>query len=731
MRTHILIIKGLMAFLLLTSFGQSLKAQEAFYVYRNDGDFNGFFYDQVTRMNLSKIDYDGVEHDEYVIQEILTDDSLYRIPLLVIDSIGFQQPEIRLNPRLKDYRDSSEFYFELNSSEGKIDVATGGDVDEKYIASKIAPGDVLCFYINEEKELETGIDESYSTTFSVPFVCKVTEVNGTKLSYSPITDITDVFEQFISVEQIGRDSEGNVSSRVAGVNQRNRIRGSRDLTLIDLTTSGSAGYEPKKNIKFSLGINMELKSTAEVVYNIGWSSGIYTKLTIKDEFSAAFFGGADLQIDGNDNMWENSLGVNVPVAFPSFLPLFEIRPIPGMFLRAEGHATATIQSPKFIRSGTRSIVIDSKKPWKSVVSAKFSDNTTLPNDKDNKWQMMLSLNGFIQFGLKIPLRIYTCSWARELLEMSIGTDLYAGPKLSANFSMDAGQMATGNLYDALLNTNIQLTALAIDAKTSATFTGPDPTSFGEKFTEKFDILENSLNYGTSTINLLPTFEYVKFDGNDWAIAPRGNYLTCQMGIAILDSKDRFMYYSGNFSTGHSNTYSMWYTVDEITGHISDELPFGKYRICPTVYMMGHYMIAKSQGINYTHINDGVHTFYTQEHNTYATWFSKSKNYYSKIIYITGLDDLSMVSISKIGDFFSYELLEDIDSNQDNYYNAPSADDDVFKAAGYQPRKYHWKPVRVWVTNTSGDEIKNGSLTISVTRDGITKTEEYSVSYDPY
>ena len=346
--------------------------------------------------------------------------------------------------------------------------------------------------------------------------------------------------------------------------------------------------------------------------------------------------------------------------------------------------------------------------------------------------MMLSLNGFVQLGFKMPLRIYTCSWARELLEMSIGTDLYIGPKLSANFSMDVGQMASGNLYDALLDTNIQLTALAIDAKTNATFTGPDPTSFGEKFTEKFDILENSLTFGTATINLLPTFEYVKFDGSDWAIAPRGNYLTCQMGIAVLDSKDRFMYYSGNFSSGYGNTHSMWYTVDELKGHIGDELPFGKYKICPTVYMLDHYMIAKSQGINYTHQNDGVHTYYIMEHDTGPTWFSKVKKYFSQIIYITGLDDLSKVSVSKEGDFFSYELQDNIDPKEEGYdYKAPSSNADFLEGVDYQPHKYHWKPIRVWVTDTTTDEYKNGSLEISVTRDGITKTETYSVSYDPY
>ena len=89
--------------LFILSFSQflNLSAQDAFYVYRNDGDFNGFFYDEVVRMGFSKIDLEGVEHEEYVIKEIETADSLYRIPLCAIDSIGFQQPEIKINPNVR------------------------------------------------------------------------------------------------------------------------------------------------------------------------------------------------------------------------------------------------------------------------------------------------------------------------------------------------------------------------------------------------------------------------------------------------------------------------------------------------------------------------------------------------------------------------------------------------------------------------------------------------------
>ena len=87
-------MKRLILSLLLLAGFASLQAQEAFYIYRNDGEFNGFFYDDVKSMRLSKTDLDLTERDEYVVQEIETEDTIYRIPLCAIDSIGFQQPEI-------------------------------------------------------------------------------------------------------------------------------------------------------------------------------------------------------------------------------------------------------------------------------------------------------------------------------------------------------------------------------------------------------------------------------------------------------------------------------------------------------------------------------------------------------------------------------------------------------------------------------------------------------------
>ena len=70
--------------------------QDALYIYRNDGQFNAFFFGDIERIEYSKIDTLGVEQDDYVVQEVYALDSLIRIPLNAIDSVAFVTPETKV-----------------------------------------------------------------------------------------------------------------------------------------------------------------------------------------------------------------------------------------------------------------------------------------------------------------------------------------------------------------------------------------------------------------------------------------------------------------------------------------------------------------------------------------------------------------------------------------------------------------------------------------------------------
>ena len=57
------------------------QTQDALYIYRNDGGFNGFFFADIDRIEYSKIDTLGVEQADYVVQEVYALDSVFRIPI--------------------------------------------------------------------------------------------------------------------------------------------------------------------------------------------------------------------------------------------------------------------------------------------------------------------------------------------------------------------------------------------------------------------------------------------------------------------------------------------------------------------------------------------------------------------------------------------------------------------------------------------------------------------------
>lgn len=92
MRKYILFILLLTnLFGLTTVHAQDAETPKAFFVYRNDGQFNAFFYDEIDSISFSNLDADSVLFEDIVTQEIWTTDTVYRIPLASIDSVGFQK----------------------------------------------------------------------------------------------------------------------------------------------------------------------------------------------------------------------------------------------------------------------------------------------------------------------------------------------------------------------------------------------------------------------------------------------------------------------------------------------------------------------------------------------------------------------------------------------------------------------------------------------------------------
>ena len=627
----------------------SASAQEAFYIYRNDGDLNAFFFDEVKSMSYSKIDFEGVEHDKYVMQEVETKDSLYRIPLAVIDSIGFQQPDIILNPKLKMMdEDGLTEYIHIRWS----DRITFKETLPESMRPQV--GDVLVGF-------------NPAVYGSEGFGVKVTETylaydGKWNCAFERVKDIGDLFVQFVSVEQLGVDDEGNVQSRVAGLNKvKRRVEGEKDMTILNIDQPVNVWLTLKDGVSCNVGLNVNLKMKARVVYNITWKS-IYTQFTLTNDLSVNFQSQLDIEV-GDNELIQAGLGKSVSLKFPTFLPLFEIRPTPEAFIRPQGHITATLASPTYGFNSVTTLTIDTRQPLSSVVkgSTKCNGKDAGGGDEDSqKWSLGLEMKGSLQVGLAAPVKIFTNSWASDILEMSVGTTLYIGPKLTAAFSLNANEVANGDLYAALENTEVSLTALSIHHQTDATFKGT--SLFSDPTEETFKVLEGDIDFFTRSLHLFPDFDDTDFQQSSWTfdstgqedvslgvatLHPWGDCLPSKnMGVAIYEyneaAKERGDLVWISDSDKEYNPLSKKADGFEVNaGHWG--MATGNYIMCPRFSLMGK-QIAYSKGTPFNYVGKDLQFLDPTHWTNYQTdYFNLYEGRNSSTIPIEGLMDDCIVT----------------------------------------------------------------------------------------
>lgn len=165
-----------------------LSAQDHVVIYRNDGTINLFLKEEIDSIKTSKVALDNiVVHDnDYIVQEIYTQDSIYRIPLANIDSISTTLPESRLNknvitfdngvtPFVTDVKDQS---FNLSFSTPKQYIPKVNDIVATTFDCEAFP-DGLIARIEKIDETSSGlvctyfnssIDELYEQIFYIGYI---------------------------------------------------------------------------------------------------------------------------------------------------------------------------------------------------------------------------------------------------------------------------------------------------------------------------------------------------------------------------------------------------------------------------------------------------------------------------------------------------------------------------------------------------------------------------------
>ena len=459
----------------------SLFAQDenaAFYIYQNDGHFDGFFYDEVLKMSYSKIDTAGLEYDVYVTQEIVTADSTYRIMLSAIDSVGFVQPEMKMNPNLHEVNvegyliDFDMIEVEYQYWDTYQLVFRMPDVDMFPDGFREAFAEEIKKNIPKEGNIYVCHGE-YGWAQKIKTVEKVDD-NTYQAICEDITDIGEIFTQFVGIEQYGFDDNGQmVRRRVAGHPELNIGR--------PLRKASSGGWEGDL-FNFNLGGHYALYNKDDLY--IGIDPSIEGKLHVKAAWNLSLFGdkyigiesrlnfgvGCGFSIDGKiSDFFPGGIGGLVGgVPIPATTPLIYLDIAPDMFLRGEAHVKFSASSPRLQGAMWSKLEI---KNWVPSIGIGFGnpDGEKFESVDVSSKGLSLELSGFVQGGMLFPMKFKSLPILKKVFNASIGGNWFVGPKLAASFALDLTTAPWDDVatYNQLRNTKISLHMLDADYEVKA------------------------------------------------------------------------------------------------------------------------------------------------------------------------------------------------------------------------------------------------------------------------
>lgn len=185
---------------------------DAFYIYRNDGGFNAFFREEIDSMAYSCYDADSVLYDDVVMQVVYTQDSIYRIPLVAIDSVGFVTPETKYQPSVK-----------VIEGEMRDNVISSDGLTIHFLPT--TPAHVLPHV--GDKLVTTEVSKTFFAGFAGQ-VESITNDGSSIVVTCTAVGLDEVFEEFYYV------SDGSQSEM--------QVKGERDRRNIDYTWEAS--YSP-------------------------------------------------------------------------------------------------------------------------------------------------------------------------------------------------------------------------------------------------------------------------------------------------------------------------------------------------------------------------------------------------------------------------------------------------------------------------------------------------------
>ena len=534
--------------------GMAQTVGEAMFIYRNNGQVNGFLPEEVESIEYSYEDADGNLYDEIVTQIVNTADSVYMIPLAEIDSVTFVTPKTEYKTGVINISDQLMPY--VISSDGL------SIVFDSSTPSGIMPrvGDKLVtLEMNEQ--------------FPAGFAGEVVSVSGTQVECR-LVSLEEIFDTYSGVSSVYGYQEGS-NAHAYKLRRAVSAFGNKDFRLNTFTWSksaelsvnvfGSDNLALKGGTQLSIGITPSFHVISTLIINkeegTYFSSCITGDMTLEEQLSA--YGGIEWSKDFLDQEW-----VRVPVAPLTF---FYVKP--GLFFRASASLSV---SAVWTQRYTWGAVFDFSTKNRNVIKPSCSGRLASSSfDIEGALDGSVAVGGFMEIGLSVlSSDIDNLCFRGEL-----GAEL-VGHAVLYNTDIAAATKDT-KVYERFKNSSIAVNAFVNTAVQAEC--GPWGFSYS---------LPWNLSYNIKTWDVVPTFSNTKFKQKpggqasaDASATMSGNCLfPVTTGFSVIDQSGNVAddYYSPNIFDNGSKPLSYTFTNLPVSAD---------YTLYPKVKVFGFEMLA--------------------------------------------------------------------------------------------------------------------------------------------
>ena len=528
------------------------------YVYRNDGDFNAFFQEEISSITYSNVSAKGTSFDNIVTQVVTTADKVYYIPLAAIDSISFDAPETIINNKV----------FPLTADHYNYIIYSN---DEEFCIHSSAPASLL-------PAVGNIVVCSYDCmSFPNGYLGRVDRIETDYIGYhyycSQAT-YDDVFDQIVVHEQLeGNSVEENAPATTRG--------GDPDATVIHLW---DRQWNYPVETEHSTA-EMKLANIANATVTIRKTKKaqpLYWKLEITNALSGSISFDAEEEKEFEKQVQLGKTITAGRLSLPYTLGLLWLEPKMSLFGYAEGSSKMELEFFASFMHSDRVMMTYNKGDWD------FDHTSSTTGDVD---VARLNLSGSVEVGV-IPQIDFSLNGTQA----GFGIKGKVGVHEFANFEFDAKSAVTDGLYDALIDSYCSTTlpwSVTVHANANI-FKKYDAEYDGEEKTYTFEPDDNEIPHLLDDMYIFPLFS------NLYARGTSGNNSTawCQ-GTAtrkcLFPMKIGFQLYDVNnqpvgpfFQSQTYNDSQAPFSVD-VSG-----LGGGKYTVRPVVYMMDHNFVASPQ-----------------------------------------------------------------------------------------------------------------------------------------